>query len=156
MTKQENETQFEHVMQILREEYARLDDAGDVEIKPALLAANTQQRLDPNGLAPTLISYCAVLEMRQMARSICRQKSPTEDVSIGSQSELFDGQLQRRYPASRNGDEVYVLREHLTLPERRSIEARMSAAARSLARHTDAFRAETETLLATGAFDLSA
>jgi len=148
-----SETQSEQVMQILRDEYARLDDSGEINIKPALLAARTKARIDPDDQSPTLIGYCAVLEMRQMARSICRQKSPTDEVTISSQTELFDGQLQRRYPATRDGEEGYVLRDHLTLAERRTIEVRMSTAAMSLARHVDAFRAETEVLVARG--DLS-
>lgn len=148
------ETQSEQVMQILREEYAILDDAGEIKIKPALLAAHTQKRLDPTSLSPTLVAYCAVLELRQLARTICRQRSPTEEVSAASpQSVLFDGQLQRRYPALRDDEEVYVLRDHLTLSERKIIETRMGAAAVSLARHVDAFRAETEMLMLDGAFD---
>lgn len=147
-----NDSQSEQVMQIIREEYARIDDAGEISIKPALVAARARERIDPDATAPTLISYCAVLEMRQMARSVCRQRSPTDDVTIArSQGELFDGQLQRRYPAEREGEEVYVLREYLTLMERRVIERRMRAAAISLGRHCDAFAAETDALEAQGA-----
>lgn len=146
-----NETQSEQVMQIIREEYALLDDAGEIKIKPALLAARTRARIDPDDIAPTLIAYCAVLELRQLARTVCRERSPTDDVSHeSSQSELFDGQLQRRYPALRDDEEVYVLRACLTLAERKTIEQRMMAASISLARHVDAFRAETEQLLRQG------
>jgi hypothetical protein len=147
-----SETQSDQVMQIMRAEYAVLDDAGDIIIKPSLLAARTKKKLDPDDRAPTLVAYCAVLELRQLARSLCRQRSPTEEISLSGQVELFDGQLQKRYPAMREDEEGYVLRAHLTLHERRTIEARMSAAAVSLGRHVDAFRAETAEMLRSGAF----
>lgn len=147
-----NDSQTERAMQVLREEYEELDNAGEVIIKPALLAAHAIERIDPASDSPVLVSWLAVLQMRQMARSICRTVSQLDDPSKAEQGALFDGQLQRRYPATREGEEVYVLRERLTLAERKANSARLRAESIAKARHADALDAETDALLAHGHF----
>lgn len=63
-------------------------------------------------------------------------------------------QLQPRYPATRTiegeSDEVYVLRSHLTLQERRANVARLRREAEAKMVHADALEAETEMLLHAG------
>lgn len=144
----------EQLMQLLREEYAVLDGSGEVVVSPALVAARTMERLDSTSASPTLVAFAATLELRQLARSICRRVSNLDDPS--GQGALFDGQLQRRYPAVRASEEVYVLREHMTLDERRANVARLRAEAASKARHADALEAETEALLARGLLSAAA
>lgn len=56
----------------------------------------------------------------------------------------------------RASEEVYVLREHMTLDERRANVARLRAEAASKARHADALEAETEALLARGLLSAAA
>jgi hypothetical protein len=52
-------------------------------------------------------------------------------------------QLLRRYPAIRDGEVVYVLREYLTLEERRENSERLRKEAAAKAAHADAIQAET-------------
>ncbi len=143
--------QHEQVMQVLREEYSRLDTSGEIGVRPAQVASRAQARLDSSCSTPILVAYCSTMQLRQMARSVCRASSAVDDPSV--QGALFDGQLQRRYPAQRNGDEEYVLREHMTVEERRANSARLRAEAASKNRHADALDAETDALVAAGHFD---
>lgn len=143
-------THTEQVQQIMRDVYDALDNTGDVEVNPKLVAARTLDRLDPEGIAPTLVGWTATLELRQMARAFCRRVSCVADLGASVQSEMFDGQLQRRYPAVRNGEEVYVLREHMTLRERRQMSARLRSEAKAKSQHADALDAETDALLQLG------
>lgn len=144
------------IMQILREEYTRLDDEGPVEIDPAHIAAATMNRLDPYGAAPPLIGWAATMELRQLARPLCRKASSVDEPLDAPQGALFDGQLQRRYPALRGGRETYVLREHLSLAERRENSARLMREGESKIRHARALDAETDEMESRGDFDLSA
>ncbi len=52
--------------------------------------------------------------------------------------------LQDRYPVMRDGEEVYVLREHLTLEERREISAKLRAEAEADFYHAEVLRTEME------------
>lgn len=146
----------QQVLQVLREVYVELDERGDIEVRPAMLAEAVRQRIDPEGVSPVLMTYAGVLQLRQMARGVCRRQVGEDDDTTAGQGALFDGQLQRRYPAKRAGDEVYVLRDHLTIEERRENIARLRAEAASKARHADALEAETEGLIARGLLSVAA
>jgi hypothetical protein len=145
--KHESDPFGEQIMQVVRQEYELLDVGGVIGISPALVAANAQESLDPQGECPALLGWAATLELRQMARSVCRKASCLEDPSEGGQGTLFDGQLQRRYPTKRNSEEQYVLREKLTLAERRDNSARLRAEASAKLSHADALDAETDALI---------
>jgi hypothetical protein len=56
-------------------------------------------------------------------------------------------QLQPRYPAERQGEDTYVLRQSLTLDERRENIARLRREAGAKSAHADALEAETEQLM---------
>lgn len=140
----------EQLMQHLRSAYDRLDNSGDIEVSPAVVADEVRRVIDPESESPTLLCYAAVLELRQMARSLCRKRTCIDDDSAAEQQTLFDGQLQRRYPATRRGDEVYVLREYMTLDERIANISRLENEGRAKLRHADALRSETEALIARG------
>lgn len=105
--------------------------------------------IDPDRSAPGMVTLAAHLELRQLARSICRQRAKQEE-GEAAQSALFDDQLQKRYPATRGGEEVYILREYMTLPERAENISRLRREAASKSRHADALQAETDSLLAMG------
>jgi len=145
------------VARLLQQQYDRLDARGEVEISPAFLADAAYRHMDPDGAAPLLVRYAAMLELRQLARSICRKRIDDEQEAVEQLclTGLFDGQLQPRYPARRNGQEVYVKREHLTLSERDAVCARLKAEATAKSRHADAFQAETDALLMQGHFGVS-
>lgn len=145
-----SESMHEQSMQIIREEYSALDEGGEVFVDPALVAARAMARIDPDGATPVMPSYLAVLQLRQMAREVCRKVSGLPDPGEVGQQQLFDGQLQRRYPVKRNGKDGYVLREQLNLSERREINARIFAIGDAWITHGRAFAAETDALIAAG------
>lgn len=138
-------------MDILSREYDRLNNAGAVEIRPDVLAQKAYRKIDTKKKAPPLAQWLAQLELRQMARLICRRHIDGYEESI-DQGALFDGQLQPRYPATRNGEETYVKREFLALEERLNNVARLRKESIAKARHADALEAETDRLKAQGYF----
>lgn len=149
----DNETNV--LMSLLRTEYERLDGGGEIEISPALLAAKTFLAIDPAAASPGLVRLAATLELRQLARSICRQRIEEDEARVERQGEMFV-QLQGRYPCRRGGDEVYVRREYMTLDERRAFESRLRQESVAKMRHADALAAETDALIAAGVFSLAA
>jgi hypothetical protein len=143
----------EQLNSIIRRKYNALDDAGVIAISPADLAAAVFDDIDPKHSSPVLVQIAAVLELRQLARAVCRERQG-EDERIAEQGNLFDFQLQPRYPAIRTIDgereEVYVLRENLTLKERLRNIDRLRREAEAKMVHADALQAETDFLVRAG------
>ena len=129
------------------------DHSGDISISPSSVAANVIKQLDPSNETIPIISYGFNLQVRALARLVLGKKfgKPKEDET---QSELFEG-LQERYPAARNSDE-YILREDLTLEQRRYNEDRLRKTGESFIKHSDALKGETDELEAQGFFSDSA
>jgi hypothetical protein len=142
----------EQLTEILRAEYNRLDEQDVEAISPAELANYTYCVIDPSKVSPDLVMAAAILTLRQMARAICRARNreEQEQAENGGQETLFEMELQPRYPATRNEDEVYVQRERLTFEERQIIIAKLRAEARAKSLHADALEAETEKLIRAG------
>jgi hypothetical protein len=95
-----------------------------------------------------------LLYLRQLARGVCHVRAEDTETdlpnnpALQAELELFDGQLQRRYPI---GDgQTYRLREHLTYTERMANADRLDAESVAKAKHARALRAETERLVAQG------
>ena len=143
----------EELNDILREKYNALDDAGVIAISPADLAQATYNEIDPRKVAPVLVRLAAILELRQLARAICRRRH-IDSERIAEQGNLFDFQLQPRYPATRiiegEKEEVYVLRMHLTYKERMENIQRLSREIDAKTVHRDALQAETDLLVRAG------
>jgi hypothetical protein len=144
----------EQLSSIIRSKHNALNDVGMIEISPADLAAEAYKEIDPQRIAPALVQIAAILELRQLARAICRQQQRDSE-RIAEQGNLFDSYLQPRYPAVRSiGDgeteEVYVLRAHLTLEERQRNIERLRREAEAKTMHADALQAETDHLIRTG------
>lgn len=99
--------------ELLASIYDRCRD--QVLVSPSWLAAEALQILDPLSTVPALIALAANLELRQLAREFCRQRSDEDDDPAPEQQELYPG-LQRRYPAKRMAGEEpqYKLLEHLS------------------------------------------
>jgi hypothetical protein len=150
--KKDSEGLTEQLLQVLRAEYAVLDGNGEIAVDEVLLASRAMTRVDPEKRSPSLSAWAATLELRQLGRAICRQSSGLDDPQNAGQSELFAG-LQRRYPALRDEKEVYVLREHLTLAERKANIARLRSEATSKLAHARALESETEELIKLGLLD---
>lgn len=148
MTQQSNS---EGVLRALRERYEQMDANGDIAISPAVLAAQAYPDIDPEGVAPILVQWAAVMEMRQLARGICRSRNDEFEERASMQDEMFE-QLQPRYPAHRNGEEVYVQREHLTPKEYEYNIARLRSEGAAKLAHADALQAEYEARDARGDF----
>lgn len=66
------------------------------------------------------------------------------------QEEVFDGRFQKRYPVERNGEDTYILRECMTVAERRENAARLRREGESKIAHGRALDAETDMLIADG------
>lgn len=125
--------------QSISAEYESLHKAGVIGIMPAHLAETARRRIDPHDEAPALVSWCAVLQLRQLARAACRQRFETDAYH-----------LQDRYPTTRIGLELYVPRMCLTLDERRAIFDRLDRESHSKKMHALSLERETQWLLHTG------
>jgi hypothetical protein len=139
----------ERINNLIRQQYNELDERNTVTIAPAHLARAVYDALDPEAHSPLDVQFLCILQLRQMARQICAKRNDEEE-SQANQGALFEMQLQPRYPAKRDGEDVYVIRAELTLKERRIIIARLEAEASAKARHAEALKAETEDLLKRG------
>ena len=143
----------EQLTSLIQSKYNALHNVGVVAISPADLAAKVFKDIDPRSNSPLLVQIAAVLELRQLARAVCRQRQ-NDDERTAEQGSLFDFQLQPRYPASRTTDgvteDVYVLRNYLTHKERTRNIARLRREAEAKMVHADAFQAETDLLVRLG------
>lgn len=138
----------EQVMQVLREQYEIFDKRNEVEIGPAMLADAVMRQIDPNHSTPVLPSYLSRMRVREMARTFLRTNYEKPEAL---NHEMFNG-LQRRYPARRNSEHMYVLRESLTLGERLQNIARLRKVSVTAGEHAAALSAETEEMRKAGRF----
>lgn len=139
----------DQINDFIREHYNQLDVWKVVAIQIHELAAAVYKDLDPDGVAPPLVAWAAILELRQLARAICRARQVNDEHRAESGS-LFDFMLQPRYPAERDSDDAYVLRDHLTVAERRDNITRLRREAAAKTQHADALEAETEEMIRSG------
>lgn len=146
-------TGTEQLKKLIQVEYDDLDAQGTVAIVPADLAFAVYHQIDRRAMAPELVKFAAILELRQLAREVCRSSHRVGELvaeQAAMQSSLFDVQLQPRYPAHRGDDDAYVLRAHLTVGERRLNVERLRKESSAKTAHADALEAETEHLLRMG------
>jgi len=111
----------------------------EVRVSPAWLATETMITLDKEKLAPALVYLAAHLELRQLARELCRAKwEPGDEIE---QHELFPD-LQSRYPIvrARGEDPEYVLLDHMTLADCEAMIARLRAEASAKLEHARALQ----------------
>lgn len=125
---------------VLVDLYERRHD--EIEISPAWLATEAMRELDPEGDSPRPVYVAAHLELRQIARSICRQKFERDESGEIEQHEMFPD-LQARYPAAHSTDSEprYVKLEHLTEADVRFNLKRLRAEASTKMAHADALEA---------------
>lgn len=119
--------------------YERRSD--EIRISPSWLATEAMNNLDAEKRSPALVYEAAHLQLRQIARSICRRKVE-EDSEETEQHELFPN-LQKRYPAVHTADAEpeYVLLEHLTEEDVAFNVRRLRAEADAKLHHADALEA---------------
>jgi gamma-glutamylcyclotransferase (GGCT)/AIG2-like uncharacterized protein YtfP len=135
--------------EIIKEEYRKLDDREREAIKIGTLAEIVYRRIDPRTISPLLVQAAALLELKQLARSVCRERQQ-HDENDAENGNLFDFQLQPRYPAERDGEDAYVLREFLTWEERKQNVTRLRHEGHAKLAHADALEAETDHLVREG------
>lgn len=133
-------TEERELHQLLVAIYERRRD--EVRVSPSWLATEAMIEIDPDRISPSRVYMAAHLELRQLARGICRRVAdPTEEST--EQHEMFPG-LQKRYPEARtaNSDEPqYVLLEHLSEEDVAFNVRRLRAEASAKMAHADALEA---------------
>lgn len=112
-----------------------------VRVSPNWLATEAMASLDPRKTAPELVYLAAHLQLRQLARTICRGKFE-DDGEDQEANDLFPD-LQTRYPAarSRDTDPEYVLLDHLAEADVRFNIDRLRKESAKKMRHADALEA---------------
>jgi len=142
--------EHEKISDMIRHEYERLNRSVAIPIDPASLAETVYKKIDPSSRSPLLVRYSALMHIRQMGRSICREryKFHEEEAENNSQGNFFE--LQPRYPVMRDGIEVYIPRMEMTYEDRLENIQRLESEAKTKSRHARALRAETDNLVRSG------
>lgn len=92
---------------MLVEEYALYET--DQPVDTSDLARAVLKRIDPMSISPELVDHAAFLELKQLARAICRRRQQDlEDQSLAKSGTLFDFKLQDRYPQAHDGEDADV------------------------------------------------
>lgn len=128
------------LMELVASIYEQRKD--EISVSPSWLAGEVLQALDPGSLAPPMVALAANLQLRQLARDICRKRNEEDDSKAPEQHQLFPG-LQRRYPIKRtlNEEPQYVLLEHLSGEDIEFNVARLRLEGRAKLEHADALEA---------------
>ena len=92
---------------LIQEQYNLLDARKKTAIFPDELADFVYAEIDPEERSPKLVKWACILELRQLARAICRARACPDDPEDNAQGLLFA--LQSRYPAERGGKPGYIL-----------------------------------------------
>jgi hypothetical protein len=113
----------------------------EIRVSPSWLATEAMVTLDGEHHSPPLVYLAAHLQLRQLARSICRRKFEDGDDDT-EQHELFPN-LQKRYPAAHSPDSEpeYVLLDHLSKDDVTFNVHRLRSEAQAKLRHADALEA---------------
>ena len=85
----------EHINDLIRAKYNDLNETQTVAISASDLAEKVYEDIDPERMAPALVKDVALLELRQLARAICRNRYE-HDEDEAEQDSLFAFQLQPR------------------------------------------------------------
>ncbi len=135
-----------------------LSSQSETFISATYLASCVMKKIDPDSIAPELVSWGCVLELRQLSRQVLRKEYEPKNEDNG-QIEIFE-KLQERYPVKRHigiGDEKsiesgYISRMDMTREERREAAEKFRRISNAYAEHADALNQETDALEAQGAF----
>ncbi len=120
-------------------------------VSPSTVASFVCAQIDPRSEVDPCLRHAAFMQFQQYARTYLRGKSGKAAPS-DIQEDMFDGTLQDRYPCNRGGEEVYVLREHMTLLEFQRNADRLQKIGQSLIRHSRALLKEAARLVSKGHF----
>lgn len=143
----------EQLNELLCQEYALVPESESIDTTH--LANAALNRLDPESITHILVRHAAFLQMKQMARAICRRCHAREEELIES-GRLFDFELQGRYPQSHSaqaeGPDVYLPISQMTLQDFDYNIQRLEKEAATKQLHADALRQERSARLRAGMF----
>ena len=134
---------------MLQEEYDNLSENDDVDT--GILAKLVYERIDSDRAAPALVAHAAKLELKQLARSVCR-KIHAEEEDLAENGNLFDFKLQLRYPAAHEGENIDLYRtiNHMEQKDFEYNISRLEKEAEAKKMHANALRAEMEARIRKG------
>lgn len=116
------------------------DRRSSIVIHPTWVATEAMLTLDPEHLAPELVRLGCHLQLRQIARELCRRKFEDAVGGESAQHEMFP-ELQVRYPTARSArreQPEYVLLEYMTEADVVYNVGRLRLEANAKNRHADA------------------
>ena len=146
-----NDNLTEQLNRKIRDRYDLLDKQNTAVIDYGELAIQVLNEIDDRVHPATpLMHKAAELQIRGMARAICRERLIDEQAMTEAQPDLFDYRLQPRYAITRDGRECSILRESLTYAERILIEARLRNEGIAKIKHADKMHFETQRLVDEG------
>ncbi len=124
----------------------------DQDIDTELLALAVLKRLDPRNLTNILIRHAARLELKQMARALCRRWHAEEE-DLAENGNLFDFRLQLRYPTADQDNErdIYRTINNLNVVDFDYNIERLESESKRKQLHADALRAERDARVRSGA-----
>jgi hypothetical protein len=136
MKKEKPKTETGDLVEVIVKIYEKHDT--EIRISPAWLATAAMRTLDRRRQSPPLVYKGCHLQLRQLARAVCRTRFEQESDT----HEMFPD-LQRRYPTKRDEDAEpqYVLLEHLTEDDVNYNYGRLYSEAQGKMKHADALLA---------------
>jgi len=122
-----------------------LEEAGVDIISTGMVAKSVFDLIDPKTSSPELVQFTSTMHIKQAVRGrLAKRHDPvevTEQKLSDGIDDLFGDSLQPYYPARREGERVYAVKEILTELEVEANCQRMEKAGHSLLDHARALRA---------------
>ncbi len=116
-----------------------------IVISPESVANKVDLLIDPGSTSPALKTYASIMKIRESTRAYLRRRhdpvKKIEDQITSGMDDMFSDHLQPWYPVKREGEAVYVRREHMTAAEVDRCARRMRRAGSALLAHADALEA---------------
>jgi hypothetical protein len=115
---------------------------GQPRINPMLIATAAMREIDPLNRSPDLARLGCHLQLRQIARGLCRKLFEPDRPAV-REPELFDG-LQWRYPTMRSKGDTepeYILRDLMSDDDIAYNVERLRSEAQAKLHHADALEA---------------
>lgn len=109
-------------------------------IEPSWIANAARKRIDREEVSPPLMTFLALLSLKQFARDLLRRRYESdEDIE---QHKMFPG-LQAKYPVARKANEepVYVKLEYLSAKDIKWNVQHLRSESKAKAKHADALEA---------------
>lgn len=132
--------------ELLTQEYATIP--ANKSVSTGELAETVLARIDPSRRSPKLVGLAAFLELKQLARAICRRRQE-ENEQVAESGNLFDFKLQTRYPQAHSSEEsdVYLPLDLMTEADFNFNIQRLEREADAKNLHAKALRAERDARL---------